>query len=82
MLEPTLQLVESGRDLSMDQMAEAIGAIMEGRAAEDEIARLLVALHEKGESVAEIAGAALAMRRHMTPIRTTRRDVIDVVGTG
>jgi len=82
MIDPIVKLVEAGRDLSMDEMAETIGQIMEGRCSEDEIARLLGALHRKGETVAEVAGAAAAMRRQMTPIRTRRSDVIDVVGTG
>jgi anthranilate phosphoribosyltransferase len=82
MIETIVELVEAGHSLSMEQMAEAIGLIMEGDAPEDLVARLLAELHRKGESVEEIAGAALAMRRHMTPIRTSRRDVIDVVGTG
>ncbi len=82
MIEATLGLVEAGQDLSMDEMSQTIGTIMDGRCSEDEIARLLVALHRKGETVAEVAGAAAAMRRHMTPIRTRHRDVLDVVGTG
>ncbi len=82
MIQSIVDRVEAGRDLSMEQMAEAIGVIMEGRASEKQIARLLVALHGKGETVAEVAGAAAAMRRHMTPIRTSRTGVIDVVGTG
>jgi anthranilate phosphoribosyltransferase len=81
-IEPIVRLVEAGRHLSMEQMAETIGLIMEGRCGETEIARLLSALHRKGETVAEVAGAAAAMRRQMTPIRTSRTDVIDVVGTG
>jgi len=81
-LEAVLKIVEAREDLSMEQMDQAIGWIMDGRAAPDEIARLLTALHRKGEAVAEVAGAAAAMRRHMTPIRTSRPDVIDVVGTG
>jgi anthranilate phosphoribosyltransferase len=82
MIGPILELVEAGQDLSMDQMAETIGVIMDGKSTEDQIARLLLGLRKKGETVEEVAGAALAMRRHMTPIRTTRRDVVDVVGTG
>jgi len=82
MIEPSLVLVEAGQGLSMDQMAETIGVIMEGKATEDQIARLLVAVHNKGETVDEVAGAARALRRHMTPIRTSRTGVIDVVGTG
>ena len=82
MIEATVTLVEAGRDLTMGQMAEAIGGIMEGRASEVHIARLLLGLRQKGETVTEVAGAAAAMRKQMTPIRTSRRGVIDVVGTG
>ncbi len=82
MIEAVLKEVEAGNGLSMEQMSETIGHVMEGACGEDEIARLLVGLHEKGETVAEVAGAATAMRKHMTPIRTNRQDVIDVVGTG
>ncbi len=82
MIERAIRIVEAGGDLSMEQMVEAIGQIMEGGAAEEAIARLLVALHRKGETVAEVAGAAAALRRRMTPIRSTRAGLIDIVGTG
>jgi anthranilate phosphoribosyltransferase len=82
MIETALKHVEAGRHLSMEQMAEALGHIMAGRCAEEEIARLLTALHRKGETVAEVAGAAAAMRRQMAPIRTRRVGVIDTCGTG
>ncbi|HID75023.1 MAG TPA: anthranilate phosphoribosyltransferase, partial [Planctomycetaceae bacterium] len=82
MLDSAIRQVESGRDLSMEEMAGVMGRIMAGECSEDQIARLLLALRDKGETVAEVAGAAAAMRRHMTPIRTTRQDVVDVVGTG
>jgi len=82
MIEAAVEIVEAREDLSMEQMSEAIGLIMEGRVGEDEMARLLSALHTKGETVAEVAGAAAAMRAKMTPIRSSRADLIDVVGTG
>lgn len=82
MIETVLKTVEAGDDLSMQQMSETIGLIMQGRCEEGQIARLLIGLHEKGETVAEMAGAALAMRRHMTPIRTVRTGLIDTCGTG
>jgi len=82
MIETVLETAESGDDLSMQQMSETIGLIMQGRCEEDDIARLLVALHKKGETVAEVAGAAQAMRQHMTPIRTVRTGLIDTCGTG
>lgn len=66
----------------MEQMAATMGHIMDGACNEQEIARLLVALHNKGETVTEVAGAAAAMRQRMTPIRSTRTDLIDTCGTG
>lgn len=82
MIEDALTTVESGDDLSMEQMAATMGQIMDGRCDEDQIARLLTALHRKGETVAEVAGAATAMRQRMTPIRSARPDLIDTCGTG
>ncbi len=82
MIEAAIRLAEAGTDLSMEQMSEALEAIMEGQCEEDEIARFLVALHTKGEAVSEVAGAAAVMRRKMTRIRTCHAEVIDVVGTG
>jgi anthranilate phosphoribosyltransferase len=55
---------------------------MDGGCDENAIARLLVALHEKGETVDEVAGAAKAMRQRMTPIRSSRTNLIDTCGTG
>ena len=49
---------------------------------EGHVARLLTALHRKGETVTEVAGAAAAMRQRMTPIRSARPDLIDTCGTG
>lgn len=82
MLSPIIQRVQSGQSLTMDQMSEAIGALIEGRASEDQTAQFLLALRAKGETVAEVAGAALALRRRMTPIRTQRTGLIDTCGTG
>ena len=82
MLAPILEAAEAGQDLSFDQMAETIGVMMDGEASEDQVARLLISLHNKGETADEIAGAATAMRAHMTPIRSSRNDILDVVGTG
>jgi anthranilate phosphoribosyltransferase len=81
-IEATLGRLAAGEDLSMDDMARAIEAVMLGLCSESEIALLLTGLHLKGETVAEIAGAAAALRRHMTPIRTRREGVIDTCGTG
>ena len=82
MLTSLLGRLAAGENLSRDEMSAAIDYIMQGRAAENEIALLLTALRAKGETVEEIAGAAAAMRKHMTPIRTRRTGVLDTCGTG
>src|SRR5690606_37842498 len=63
-------------------MASAIDLIMQGQVPEERIALFLTALSHKGEAVSEIAGAAAAMRKHMTPIRTSRTGLVDTCGTG
>ncbi|HEV3341890.1 MAG TPA: anthranilate phosphoribosyltransferase [Pirellulales bacterium] len=77
-----LASVAAGRDLSFDEMSSAVDGIMSGGWAEGQIADFLMALRRKGETVDEIAGAAAAMRRHMTPIRSRRQAIVDTCGTG
>jgi anthranilate phosphoribosyltransferase len=81
-IEPFLGRLAAGEDLSMDEMSAAVEAIMEGRVSEGHIGLLLTGLRMKGETVAEIAGAAAALRKYMVRIRTTRGGVIDTCGTG
>ncbi|HEX3600259.1 MAG TPA: anthranilate phosphoribosyltransferase [Lacipirellulaceae bacterium] len=74
--------VAGGGNLRLDEMSSAIDAIMRGEWTDDQIGLLLTALATKGETVDEIAGAALATRRHMTPIRSRHTKVLDTCGTG
>jgi anthranilate phosphoribosyltransferase len=74
--------VAGGGNLSFDETSAAIDAIMRGQWTDDQIGLLLTALAAKGETVDEIAGAAQAMRRHMTPIRSRHPEVLDTCGTG
>jgi anthranilate phosphoribosyltransferase len=66
----------------MDEMSLAIETVVGGSCSEGQIGIFLMALRAKGETSQELAGAAAAMRRHMTPIRTMRSGVIDTCGTG
>jgi len=81
-IDQILGHVAGGGNLSMDEAAAAIDAIMRGQWSNDQIALFLTALAAKGETVDEIAGAAQAMRRHMTPIRSRHTEVLDTCGTG
>jgi anthranilate phosphoribosyltransferase len=81
-IERTLGRLAAGDNLSLEETAAAIDDIMQGHWSESQIALLLNGLRLKGETVDEIAGAALAMRRHMAPIASRREGVIDTCGTG
>ena len=81
-LSSTIERVEAGENLSENSSLAAIDALMRGEAEEQQIARLLTALANKGETVEEVAGAARAMRANMTPIRSDRSGLVDTCGTG
>ena len=74
--------VTSGENLTVEEMAGAVDQIMQGSWPEEQIALLLTALHHKGETVEEVAGAATAMRRHMSRIRSNHAHLLDTCGTG
>ncbi len=80
--DATLGRLAAGEDLSFEEMSAAIDAVMQGQCSDGQIGILLTALRAKGETSAELAGAAAALRKHMTPIRTKRADVVDTCGTG
>lgn len=92
--EAIAQVVE-GIDLSEAQMIDVMGEIMGGQATDAQIGAFITALRLKGETVAEITGAAKVMRERATPIRVgcavdidredinvDRETVIDTCGTG
>jgi anthranilate phosphoribosyltransferase len=82
MIEAVLKRVEAGNNLSVAEMSETTAAMIAGRCPEDEVARLLLALRAKGETVEEVAGAAAALRKHVIPIRSHRQGILDTCGTG
>jgi len=74
--------VAAGEDLSREEMTFAIGQVMTGACSEEQIGLLLTTLAAKGETVAEVAGAAAAMRANMTPISSRHKKLLDTCGTG
>jgi anthranilate phosphoribosyltransferase len=83
-IEPreALRRLTTGVSLTRAETEELFGQLMDGLVSEPMKAALLVALRMKGEEVAEIAGAAMAMRRRATPIPHRRADLVDTCGTG
>jgi anthranilate phosphoribosyltransferase len=77
-----LHRVLAGEDLTRAETEEVFGRLMDGLVSDPLKAALLVALRMKGESAAEIAGAAAAMRARVAPMEHHRADAIDTCGTG
>jgi anthranilate phosphoribosyltransferase len=76
-----LSALMRGEDLDADATAWAMGEIMTGEATPAQIAGFAVALHTKGETVAEVDGLTRAMYERATPITVSGR-AVDVVGSG
>ena len=79
---PLLRRVIAREDLSEDEAAAFVGEIMDGAYTPVQAAALLAALASKGETPAEIAGAARAMRERSLVVEHGLPVVVDVVGTG
>ena len=76
-----LRRLAAGDQLSAGESADAFGAMMAGAVSELRMASFLTALAVRGPTVAEITGAARAMRDAMTKVDAPA-GAIDVCGTG
>jgi anthranilate phosphoribosyltransferase len=81
-LTDAIDRLASREHLPADDMAAVLAEIMGGNASETETAAVLIALRTKGETVDELVGLALTMRRFAAPVKTGRDDLIDTAGTG
>ncbi len=81
MLKKAISLAVEGKDLSTDQMADAMREIMGGKGTDAQIGAFLTALRVKGESIDEITGAATVMREKVSAIKAPAF-TIDTCGTG
>jgi anthranilate phosphoribosyltransferase len=87
MIHEALDKIIADQDLTRGEAAAAMEQILSGQASTEQIAALLVALRIKGETVDEVVGFAMAMRRHATPIFPAGRKlpdgvIVDTCGTG
>jgi len=81
-LDDLLQRVMQRRDLTADQAAAAMDAIIDGQAPGAQVAGLLVGLAMKGERPDEIVGFARSMRARAVRIRVPDGGTVDLCGTG
>jgi anthranilate phosphoribosyltransferase len=79
-MKPLIYSASEG-PLSRTQAEAAFQELFEGTASEAQIAGLLMAMRARGESVAEYAAAAAAMRAACVPVKAPA-GAMDIVGTG
>lgn len=83
MIPPLLDRLAARQDLTRDEMEAAVGAFMADPPPPDaQIAAFLMALRVKGESVAELVGAAAAMRARAVRLPLATPPRLDTAGTG
>ncbi len=82
-IPPLLARLVSRRHLTGGEARDLFDAIMDGHVPSGALAAVLAALATKGETVAEIVGAAQAMRARVSPVRLPAgAAAIDTCGTG
>jgi anthranilate phosphoribosyltransferase len=82
MIQHAIAQLLDRRDLSEDDAYTIMMQIMAGQATQAQIGGFLVALRMKGETVAEIAGCARAMRANAVAVHARSAPLTDIVGTG
>ena len=96
MIKQAINKVVNGQDLMESEMISVMNEIMTGQTTESQIGAFLTALRMKGETVAEITGAARVMREkagkidvnnHLVnidrdEINAEDETLLDIVGTG
>ncbi len=82
MIKEAIKKIGDKQNLSTNEMEEVFTEIMSGKTSTDDIASFLLALKHKGETIEEITGAAVIMRKFATKIHPKRKDLIDTCGTG
>ncbi len=80
-MRSVLNKILAGEDLSFEEAHKTMSEIMSGSHGDAEIGGFLMALAVKGETAAEIAGFASAMREKMVQVPITV-EAIDMCGTG
>jgi len=82
MIKIAIDKIVRGEDLTELETERVMTEIMEGETQPSQIAAFITALRMKGETVPEITGAAVVMRRKAVPVHTKQKDLVDTCGTG
>jgi anthranilate phosphoribosyltransferase len=76
-----LGAIAGGRHLTEDEMFDGLDRMTAGEATPAQMGAFLMGLRVRGETIAELTGAARLLRSRMLPVAAPA-DAIDIVGTG
>lgn len=82
MIKEIIGKIIEGCNIGEDDMYDVFIEIMSGNATDSQIGAFIAALSAKGETSAELAGAARAMRRKAIRINVASKYIVDTCGTG
>lgn len=82
MIKEAIAKIVGKVDLTREEIETVMEEIMTGTATPSQISAFISLLRMKGETIEEITGCALVMRRHATKIKTNRSPILDTCGTG
>ena len=81
-IEESIRKINSGQDLSREEISLVMNQILTGSVAEDQIKTFLFSLSSKGESIEEVIGSAEVMRSLSTKVSVNTKHLVDTCGTG
>jgi anthranilate phosphoribosyltransferase len=76
-----LGAIAGGRHLTEDEMFDGLDRMTAGEATPAQMGAFLMGLRVRGETIAELTGAARLLRSRMLPVAAPA-DAVDIVGTG
>ncbi len=82
MLPSAIQQLQSGHDLTIEQMRTCVEHLISGQQTLADIQAFLTSLHAKGESISEVVGGALALRGQALGLHFSQERLVDTCGTG
>lgn len=82
MLPSAIQQLQSGHDLTIEQMRACVEQLISGQQTLADIQAFLTSLHAKGESISEVVGGALALRGQALGLHFSQERLVDTCGTG
>lgn len=82
MLKKYIKKVSNLEDLNDEEMSDAMNIIMDGKASGEQVSAFLIAMRMKKESPREIAAGAKVMVAKATPLNSSIKGILDIVGTG